>query len=76
MRALPTDGLRSTATTLMLLGLLWLSGAALRIPLLGVPPVLPPYHLMLNADLLAPFSLYGTTPATAGYDIRSDWSGA
>jgi CP family cyanate transporter-like MFS transporter len=41
MRALPTDGLRSNATTLMLLGLLWLSGAALRIPLLGVPPVLP-----------------------------------
>jgi CP family cyanate transporter-like MFS transporter len=41
MRALPSDGTRGAALTLMLLALLWLSGAALRIPLLGVPPVLP-----------------------------------
>lgn len=41
-----------------------------------VPPVKPPYHLMLNADLLAPFAQYGTTPASAGLDIHADWASA
>ncbi|OGB24079.1 MAG: hypothetical protein A3I66_11435 [Burkholderiales bacterium RIFCSPLOWO2_02_FULL_57_36] len=40
------------------------------------PPVKPPYHLMLNADILAPFSQYGTTPGVAGMDIRGDWASA
>jgi hypothetical protein len=42
----------------------------------ALPPVLPPFKLMANADLLAPFSAYGTTPGAAGLDIRGDWANA
>ncbi len=42
---------------------------------LGTPaPFLPPYQLMSNADILAPFSMYGVSPSTAGFDIQHDWS--
>jgi CP family cyanate transporter-like MFS transporter len=37
----PGDAKRTTRTTLTLLALLWLAGASLRVPILGVPPVLP-----------------------------------
>jgi hypothetical protein len=39
-------------------------------------PIAPPYRLMANADILAPFSAHGTTPAGAGMDIFGDWSRA
>jgi hypothetical protein len=45
----------------------------------GVPqpgPIVPPYKLMANADILAPFSAYGTTPGSAGMDIHGDWARA
>jgi CP family cyanate transporter-like MFS transporter len=42
MRAsLPHDGSRSTAQAVQVLLLLWCAGAALRIPILGVPPLVP-----------------------------------
>ena len=41
-----------------------------------LPPITPPYHLMVNADILAPFSAYGSTPLSAGMDIPGDWAKA
>ena len=42
MRAiLPPDGRRSAGEALQMLLLLWCAGAALRIPILGVPPLVP-----------------------------------
>jgi len=38
---LPDDGSRTASQTLKLLALLWCAGAALRIPILGVPPLVP-----------------------------------
>jgi len=38
---LPSDGSRSVTQTLHFLFLLWCAGAALRIPILGVPPLVP-----------------------------------
>lgn len=40
----------------------------------GPVPSLPPFKLMANADILAPFSAYGTSPSAAGFDIRNDWA--
>lgn len=39
--SLPSDGSRSAIQALYLMFLLWCAGAALRIPLLGVPPLVP-----------------------------------
>jgi CP family cyanate transporter-like MFS transporter len=42
MRAVPSDdGARTAGAALKLLFLLWCAGAALRIPILGVPPIVP-----------------------------------
>jgi CP family cyanate transporter-like MFS transporter len=41
MRPLPNDATRGAAPVLLLLLLVWLAGAALRVPILSVPPVLP-----------------------------------
>jgi hypothetical protein len=44
-------------------------------PLLAPSPaqILPPYKLMVNADILAPFSLYGASPSRMGINIVDDW---
>jgi hypothetical protein len=39
--SVPGDGSRSVTQTLQLMFLLWCAGAALRIPILGVPPLVP-----------------------------------
>jgi hypothetical protein len=39
-------------------------------------PIVPPYRLMANAAILAPFAAYGTTPGHAGMDIPGDWARA
>ncbi len=47
------------------------------LPSLGAPgpgPLLPPFKLMSNADILAPFSSYGVTPSQGGFDIQGDWA--
>lgn len=36
-------------------------------------PILPPYKLMANADILAPFSAYGASPSRMGINIVDDW---
>jgi hypothetical protein len=41
-----------------------------------MPPLAPPYKLMANADILAPFAQYGTGPGTSGVDIYRDWGNA
>jgi CP family cyanate transporter-like MFS transporter len=38
---LPGDGARTASQALTLMALLWCAGAALRIPILGVPPIVP-----------------------------------
>ena len=44
----PGDGSRSAAQALQLLLLLWCAGAALRIPILGVPPLVPHIRTALH----------------------------
>jgi hypothetical protein len=43
-------------------------------PLTSPGPLQPPFKLMANADILAPFSAYGVSPSRGGFDINGDWA--
>jgi hypothetical protein len=42
----------------------------------ALPHMVPPFKLMKNAELLAPFAQHGMTPGMAGMNIVSDWGKA